>query len=159
MQSTKAIDWLAAMNEEMQSLKKNGTWELIPLPKGVKPVGSKWVYKKKPEIPGVEPSSFKARLVAKGYSQKEGIDYNEILSPVVKHKTIRVLLAMVCVLDMKLDQLNVKTTFLHKELEEQIYMSQPDGFLVSRKKDYVCLLKKSLYDLKQSHGRSNFKNI
>jgi len=68
----------------------------------------------------------------------------------VKHKIIRVLLAMVCVLDMELEQLDVKTTFLHGELDEQIYMSQLEGFSVSRKKDYVCLLKKSLYSLKQS---------
>ena len=85
-----------------------------------------------------------------GYSEKEGVDYNEIFSPIVKYKTIRVLLPMVCVLDIELEQLDVKTTFLHGELEEQIYMSQPEGFSVSGKEDYVCLLKKSLCGLKQS---------
>ncbi len=138
------------MNEEMQSLSKNETWELVPLPKGVKPVGCKWVYKKKEGIPGVEPARFKARLVAKGFSQKEGIDYHEVFSPVVKHKTIRVLLAMVSALDFELEQLDVKTAFLHGNLEENIYMTQPEGFQDPEKKEYACLLKKSLYGLKQS---------
>ena len=88
IQSKEASEWLIAMNEEMQSLKKNQTWELVPLPKGVKPVGYKWVFKKKEGILDVEPSRFKARLVAKGFSQKEGIDYHEVFSLVVKHKTI-----------------------------------------------------------------------
>jgi len=144
IQSKEASEWLIAMNEEMQSLKKNQTWELVPLPKGVKPVGCKWVFKKKEGILDVEPSRFKARLVAKGFSQKEGIDYHEVFSPVVKHKTIRVLLAMVSALDMELEQLDVKTAFLHENLEEQIYMSQPDGFLEVGKENHVCLLKKVL---------------
>nr|KYP50016.1 Retrovirus-related Pol polyprotein from transposon TNT 1-94 [Cajanus cajan] len=110
--------------------------------------GCKWVLKRKEGIPGVEPSRFKARLVAKSFSQKEGIDYHEFFSPVVKHKTIRVLLAMVSALDMELEQLNVKTEFLHENLEEHIYMSQPDGFLEAGKGNHVCLLKKSLYGLK-----------
>ena len=108
------------------------------------------MFKKKEGIPGVEPARFKARLVAKGFSQKEGIDYHEVFSPVVKHKTIRVLLAMVSALDLEIEQLDVKTAFLHGNLEEQIYMSQLEGFLDSGKEDHVCLLKKSLYGLKQS---------
>ena len=147
--SKEGSSWLMAMNEEMQSLEKNETWDLVPLPKGVKPVGCKWVFKKKEGIPGVEPARFKARLVAKGFSQKEGIDYHEVFSPVVKHKSIWVLLAMVSAFNLELEQLDVKTAFLHGSLEEKIYMSQPEGFLGSNK-DHVCLLKKSLYGLKQS---------
>ena len=139
VQSKEEAEWLIAMNEEMQSLAKNETWDLVPLPKGMKPVGCKWVFKKKEGIPGVEPARFKARLVAKGFSQNEGIDYHEVFSPVVKHKTIRVLLAMVSTLDFELEQLDVKTAFLHGNLEEQIYMSQPDRFLDSERKImYVC---------------------
>ena len=85
---------------------------------------------------------FKARLVAKGYSQEEGVDYNEIFSPVVKHCSIRVLLAMVAQFDMELVQLDVKTAFLHGNLNEEIYMSQPDGFQVNGKENLVCKLKK-----------------
>ena len=98
----------------------------------------------------MEDARFKTRLVAKGYTQKEGVDFNEVFSPVVKHSSIRVLLVMVALFDLELKQLDVKTTFLHGELEEQIYMHQPKGFIISRKEYHVCLLKKSLYGLKQS---------
>ena len=101
-------------------------------------------------MPGVEVARYKAHLVAKGFSQREGIDFNEVFSPVVKHSSIRVLLAMVALFDLELEQLDVKTAFLHGELEEQIYMKQPEGFVVQGKEDHVCLLKKSLYGLKQS---------
>ncbi|GKV46877.1 hypothetical protein SLEP1_g53838 [Rubroshorea leprosula] len=88
---------------------------------------------------------FKARLVVKGFIQREGIDFHEVFSPVVKHSSIHVLLAMVTLYDLELEQLDVKTTFLHNELEERIYMSQPEGFIVLGKEDHVCLLQKSLY--------------
>ena len=143
-------EWILAMNEEMESLRKNQTWELVQLPKGKRVIGCKWVYKKKEGISDVEPSKYKARLVAKGYSQKEGIDYHEVFSPVVKHSSIRILLALVCVKDLELEQLDVKTAFLHGELQEQIYMKQPEGFLEQIYLDFVCLLTKSLYGLKQS---------
>nr|GFB12057.1 retrovirus-related Pol polyprotein from transposon TNT 1-94 [Tanacetum cinerariifolium] len=126
--SKDAENWIIAMNEEMQSLKKSKTWDLVTLPKGVKPVGCKWVLKRKEGIPGVEPARFKSRLVAKGFLQKEGIDYHEVFSPTVKHKTIWVLLAMVGAFSLELEQLDVKTAFLHGNLEERIYMSQPEGF-------------------------------
>ncbi|RVW33033.1 Retrovirus-related Pol polyprotein from transposon TNT 1-94 [Vitis vinifera] len=116
----------------------------------VKPVDCKWLFKIKDGISEDEPPKYKSRLVAKGFSQKEGIDYNEVFSPVVKHKSIRVLLAMVSVFNLELDQLDVKTAFLHGNLEEEIYMRQPEGFVDSEKSDHVCFLKKSLYGLKQS---------
>jgi transposase InsO family protein len=147
---SEADEWIGAMGEEIESLHKNQTWALAPLPKGKKLVGCKWVFKKKEGNPGVEPPRFKARLVAKGFTQREGIDYNEVFSPVVKHSSIRALLALVTLLNYELEQLDVKTAFLHGELEEEIYMSQPEGFVVPGKEDQVCLLKKSLYGLKQS---------
>jgi len=93
---------------------------------------------------------YKARLVAKGYAQRERIDYNEVFSPIVKHSYIRILLALVVQYDYELDQLEVKTAFLHSDLEEEIYMTQPLGFKVAGKKKLVCKLEKSLYELKQS---------
>ena len=93
---------------------------------------------------------FKARLVAKGYAQEEGIDYNEVFSPVVKHSSIRILLALVAQYGLELDQLDVKTAFLHGDLDEEIYMTQPLGFRAAGKDKLVCRLKKSLYGLKQS---------
>jgi hypothetical protein len=89
-------------------------------------------------------------LVAKGYSQKVGVDYNEVFSPIVKYSSIRILLALVVQLNLKLAQLDVKTVFLHGDLKEEIYMSQPDGFKVAGKENWVCKLNKSLYRLKQS---------
>lgn len=93
---------------------------------------------------------YKARLVAKGFTQKEGIDFTEVFSPVVKYKTIRIMLSLVAQFNLELEQMDVKTTFLHGELDETIYMEQPEGFEVQKEKDMVCLLKRSLYGLKQS---------
>jgi hypothetical protein len=122
----------------------------VKLPKGAKTVGCKWIFKKNEGIPSVEDARFKARLVAKGYSQREGMDFNEIFSHVVKHSFIHVLLAMVALFDLELEQLDVKTAFLHGELEETIYMHQPEGFIVEGKEDHVCHLRIFLYGLKQS---------
>ncbi|KAG9450470.1 hypothetical protein H6P81_010435 [Aristolochia fimbriata] len=101
-------------------------------------------------ILGVEDARYKACLVAKGYSQVPGVDFNDVFSPVVKHSSIRVLLAFVAMHDLELEQLDVKTTFLHGELEEQISIHQPEGFVVEGKEGHVCLVTKYLYCLKQS---------
>jgi hypothetical protein len=148
--SNEFAQWVVSMNEEIDSVHKNQTWELVKLPKGAKTVGCKWIFKKKEGILGVEDARFKAWLVAKGYSQREGMDFNEIFSLVVKHSSIRVLLAMVALFDLELEQLDVKTAFLHGELEETIYMHQPEGFIVEGKEDHFCQLRRSLYGLKQS---------
>ncbi|KAE8655249.1 hypothetical protein F3Y22_tig00117034pilonHSYRG01568 [Hibiscus syriacus] len=142
--------WMAAMVEEMESLNHNRTWELVRLPEGKKPIGCKWVYKKKPAVTEKEGEKFKARLVAKGFSQQKGVDYDEIFSPVVRHTSIRAVLALVASWDLHLEQMDVKTTFLHGDLEEQIYMRQPEGFTQPGNEHLVCRLKKSLYGLKQS---------
>ena len=93
---------------------------------------------------------YKARFVAKGYTQREGTDYNEIFSLVMKHSSIQILLVLVAQYELKLDHLDVKTTFLHGDLEEEIYMSQPMRFKTVGKENMVCKLKKSLHGLKQS---------
>ncbi|KAG8483625.1 hypothetical protein CXB51_023496 [Gossypium anomalum] len=108
------------------------------------------VFKKKEGTLGVEEPRYKVRLVAKGYSQIPRADFIDVFSPVVKHSSIRALLGIVAMHDLELEQLDIKAAFLHGELEEDIYMQQPEGFTVSEKEDYVCLLKKSLYGLKQS---------
>ncbi|KAG8486285.1 hypothetical protein CXB51_019701 [Gossypium anomalum] len=134
----------------MESLHKNKTWDLVKLPKGKKIVRCKWVFKKKEGTLGVEEPRYKTRFVAKGCSQIPRVDFTDVFSQVVKHSSIRALLGIVAMHDLELEQLDVKTVFLHRELEEDIYMQQPKGFTVSEKEDYVCLLKKSLYSLKQS---------
>ena len=143
--------WKKAMEEEIQSLMMNHTWKLDRLlPKGKKEIGCKWVYAQKEGFPSKNDVRYKARLVAKGYAQKEGIDYNEVFSLVVKHSSIRILLALVAQFNMELVQMDVKTTFLHGDLEEEIYITQPDGFKVVGKENWVCKLNKLLYGLKQS---------
>ena len=89
-------------------------------------------------------------MVAKGYSQVEGIDFGEIFSPVSKLTSIRFLLSIAVAFDLEVEQMDVKTMFLHGDLEEEIYMKQPEGFIVKGKNELVCKLKKSLYGLKQS---------
>lgn len=150
MQSSERAEWLIAMGEEMQSLYKNSTWELVPLPKGKKSIVCKWVFPKKDDQAVKNGVRFKARLVAKGYAQTEGIDYNEVFSPVVKHSSICILLALVAQYNLELAQLDVKMSFLHGDLEEEIFMSHLDGFKEAGKETMVCHLKKSLYGLKQS---------
>uniref|UniRef100_A0A2N9IT68 CCHC-type domain-containing protein n=1 Tax=Fagus sylvatica TaxID=28930 RepID=A0A2N9IT68_FAGSY len=150
IESSEKDKWMEAMVEENESLSKNKTWELTELPKGKKPIGCKWVFKKKEAVLEKEGERFKARLVAKGYSQRHGIDYDEVFSPVVRHTSIRVVLALVADQDLELEQLDVKTAFLHGNLEEEIFMEQPEGFKQPDTENLVCRLKKSLYGLKQS---------
>lgn len=118
MNSSENTEWVKAMDEEMNSLLKNNTWELVQLPPSKRAIGCKWVYTKKEGHPREDNVRFKARVVAKGYAQKEGIDYNEVFSPVVKHSSIRIMLAFVAQFDLELVQLDVKTAFLHGDLDE-----------------------------------------
>ncbi|RVW31698.1 Retrovirus-related Pol polyprotein from transposon TNT 1-94 [Vitis vinifera] len=110
--------WKAAMNEEMKSLQKNETWELVECPLGKKPVGCRWIYTVKYKADG-SIERFKARLVAKGYTQTYGIDYTETFAPVAKINTVRVLLSLAANLDWPLQQFDVKNAFLHGELSEE----------------------------------------
>ncbi|KAL0312996.1 UNVERIFIED_CONTAM: Retrovirus-related Pol polyprotein from transposon TNT 1-94 [Sesamum radiatum] len=142
------------MEEEISSLMKNKTWTLVPKPKNASIVDCRWLFKIKQES---ESTRYKARLVAKGFTQKEGIDFTEIFSPVVKYTTVRIILALTAHFNWELKQMDVKTAFLHGDLDETIYMSQPDGFLSDKHPDHVCLLKKSLYGLKQSPRQWNKK--
>eukprot|EP00253_Pinus_taeda_P019115 PITA_19115 len=137
------------MEEEIISLLKNKTWELVNLPKGRKDLQNKWVYNIKHE--GDEKKEkYKARLVVKGFSQKEGINFTEFFLLVVKMSSIRVILGLLAALDLECEQLDVKIAFLHGELEEEIYMQQPEDFIEKGKEGLVCRLKKSLYGLKQA---------
>jgi len=125
-------------------LHSNGTWELAKLHAGKKALHNKWVYQVKQE------SDVKVRFIVKGFQQIEGIDYTDIFSPVVKLTTIRVILRLVAAANLYLEQLDVKTAFLHSDLDEEIYMKQLVGFIEEGKEDMVCELKKSLYSFKQA---------
>ena len=129
------------MNEEIKSMKDNDVWDLIPLPKGVKPIGCKWIFKTKRDSKG-DVERYKTRLVAKGYTQKEGIDYKETFSLVSSKDSFRSIMALVVHFDLELRQMDIKTAFLNGDINETIYMVQPKHFLSGDTKRMVCKLKK-----------------
>jgi len=141
--------WLDAMKDELKSMAQNGVWDLVELPEGCKRVGCKWVFKTKHDSQG-NIERHKARLVAKGFTQKNGIDYKETFSPVSKKDSFRIIIALVAHYDLELHQMDVKISFLNGNLEEDIYMDQPVGFIEDGKEYMVCKLKKSIYGLKQA---------
>ena len=147
LESQDAEKWKEALKSEMGSIEENDTWELVKLPEGRKAITSKWIFKIKNGADG-KVERYKCRLVAKGYQQKEGIDYKEVFAPVVKATTLRILLAAAANKGWLVEQTDVKTAFLYGEVEEEIYMEQPEGF--NDGSGRVCKLKKSLYGLKQA---------
>jgi hypothetical protein len=140
---------MEAMTSEYESLLRSGTWELVPLPSGRKKIGCRFVYAAKSDENGIL-IKFKARLVAQGFRQVEGIDYNETFAPVTRLTTIRTMCALAAHQDLHLQQMDVKTAFLNGDLEEEVYMAQPEGFVEYGKEELVCRLKRSIYGLKQS---------
>jgi len=144
MGSDSAADWTKACEYEIDALSKNKTWELVDLPSGRKAVKSKWVFKLKAD------GRHRARLVAKGFTQIPGIDYDETFSPVARFESIRLLLALAALEDWEIHQLDVKSAFLNGVLDEEIYMEQPQGFIITGKENQVCRLKKAIYGLKQA---------
>lgn len=149
MRSDEAHEWKLAMDRKIESLRALGVWELTVVPPDRKAVGCKWVYKRKFDAQG-KLLKYKARLVDKGFTQQIGIDYNETYAPVMKLESLKVLLATVAQEDWELHQVDVKTAYLYGELEETIYMQQPEGYIQEGDEDKVCHLLKGLYGLKQS---------
>uniref|UniRef100_A0A2N9GHZ2 Integrase catalytic domain-containing protein n=1 Tax=Fagus sylvatica TaxID=28930 RepID=A0A2N9GHZ2_FAGSY len=147
--ASKHTHWCTAMDEEFQALQKQGTWSLVPMPANKNVVGCKWVYKLKHNSDGTI-ARYKARLVAKGFHQQYGIDFAETFSPVIKPPTVRLILSLAVSLKWPLRQLDVKNAFLHGTLKEEVYMTQPQGYVDSAHPNYVCRLHKSIYGLKQA---------
>jgi hypothetical protein len=116
------------MNEEYRSLMENDTWDIVPLPKGRKLVRCKWVYRTKYASDG-SVERHKAQLVAKGFSQVEGIDYNESISPIAKMNSICLVISLVASHKWEFHQMDVKSSFFHGYLQEEIYMEQPPGYV------------------------------
>jgi vacuolar-type H+-ATPase catalytic subunit A/Vma1 len=119
--------WNKAMDEELDQIEKNDTWELVPRPKDKNVIVTKWVYKNKLKEDG-QVTRNKARLVCKGYAQVEGIDFEDTFSQVAKMEEIRFILSYVCSKNIKVYQMDVKSYFLNGELEEEVYIEEPEGF-------------------------------
>jgi hypothetical protein len=147
--AVKEEKWRKAMDDEINSIEKNDTWDLCDLPKGHKTIGVKWVFKTKLNKNG-EVDKYKARLVAKGYKQQCGVDYTEVFSPVARHDSIRLVIALAAQNSWPIFQLDVKSAFLHGYLEEQVFIDQPPGYVKFGNEHKVYRLKKALYGLKQA---------
>ena len=155
MKGDDADKWQDAINAEYNTLLQHGTWELCELPSDAKAIGSGWVFKVKHNADG-SIERYKARLVAKGYSQRPGIDYNEVFAPTFRPATLRLVLALAAIEDMELRSVDISAAFTNGDLDETIYMMQPEGFHQGGP-NMVCRLKKSLYGLKQSARQWNIK--
>lgn len=145
--SCKNKEWREAIQEEINALTRNKTWEETHLPQGKEAISSRWVFNIK-QKPNGEITRFKARLCAKGFAQKEGIDFTDTFSPTVRYDSIRILLAIAVQREYEIMQFDVKTAFLNGELKEDVYMLPPEGIAV--KSGMVCKLNKALYSLKQA---------
>lgn len=147
-------EWIEAMKEEIQALKKNQVYELSSLPEGANLVTCRWVFKTK-RRPDGEIERYRARLVARGFSQIEGIDYSATFAPVVSTSVVRLLFAQASIEGLVYKQFDIKTAFLYGNLDEEVYMQQPEGFDDSSPK--VWRLKRSLYGLKQAPRQWNIE--
>ena len=155
-EANKLKEWRDACKEEILSIEKNKTWSLIDLPVRRKVIGLKWVFKIKRNSDG-SINKYKARLVAKGYVQRHGIDYDEVFAHVARIETIRVIIALAASNGWEVHHLDVKTAFLHGELREDVYVTQPEGFTNKDNEGKVYKLHKALYGLKQAPRAWNTK--
>nr|GEZ46945.1 retrovirus-related Pol polyprotein from transposon TNT 1-94 [Tanacetum cinerariifolium] len=141
--------WIVAIQEELNQFIANDIWELVPQPRNVTIIGTKWVFRNKLEENGIV-SRNKASLLGQGYNKQEGIDYDETYAPVTRLESIRIILAYACALNFKLFQMNVKSAFLNGFISEEVYVAQPSGYIDFEKLDHAYKLKKALYGLKQA---------
>ena len=146
-EASKFLAWRAAMASEFEALLKNQTWILVPSHPNQNLLGSKWVLNTKRLADGTI-ERCKARLVAKGFHQQAGLDYSETFSPVVKPVTVRLLISIAVTRRWPLHQLDIQNAFLHGNLEEDVYMHQPVGFVNPDFPHHICKLRKSIYGLK-----------
>ena len=137
------------MHEKLNQFVRNDVWELIPRPKNVHVIGTKWIFKNKTYKDG-EIIQNKSQLVAQGYTQMEGVNFDESFAPVVRLESIHILLSIACTMNFKLYQMDVKCAFLNGYLNEEVFVEQPNGFQDPHFSDHVLRLKKALFGLKQA---------
>jgi hypothetical protein len=147
--SLQSKEWSTAMDKEIASLKEHGTWDLVDLPIGRRPVGVKWVFKVKYSGDGIL-EKFKARLVAKGYLQRKGVDYEETYAPVARMTSMRVILAIAAHEGLRVEQMDVNSAYLNGWMDTEVFMRQPPGYIDQAYPNRVCKLNKGLYGLKQA---------
>ncbi|GLJ09794.1 hypothetical protein SUGI_0115970 [Cryptomeria japonica] len=140
------VNWIKEMEDELEQIENNNTWALVLWPKDKNVIGTKWVYRNKLNEYGKVIIN-KTRFVCKGYSKKEGIDYNETFAPVARIEAVRLFFADYK--NYKVYQMDVKCIFLNGDIEEEVYIEQPDGFFLADK-DMICRLRKALYGLKRA---------
>ena len=154
MESPESEKWLQAMGSEIDSMYANKVWTLVDIPEDRKVVENKWIFKKKTDADG-NVSVYKARLAANGFPQDQAVDYEQTFSPIAILKSIRILLAIDAYYDYEICQMDVKTAFLNGNIEEELYMVQPEGFVDPKDVGKVCKLQRSIYGLKQASQRWN----
>jgi len=148
--STEAVQWAGAIQNEFKAYEENNTWKLVKRTPEMRLIDSKWVFRVKKDADG-KSHRFKARLCARGFLQQEGIDFKETFSPVVRYDSLRVLLAIIAAKNLEVMQFDVQTAFLYGELEETIFMEIPEGLKVKEDpRNVACKLERSLYGLKQA---------
>ena len=135
--------------EEISAILRNNTWTVVKPNKDIRQIGVKWVFWVKKDSTG-KVVRYKERLVVKGYAQKQGIDYDEVFSPVARMESIRILISIAAQENWELHDLDVKTAFLNGEIKQDIYISQLEGFLIKGKEDHILKLQNALYGLKQA---------
>jgi hypothetical protein len=147
--AAKSPAWRKAMNSEFDALLQNQTWTLVPSHPSQNIIGCKWVFRVKRKADG-SVESHKARLVAKGFHQQAGVDYDETYSPVIKPTTVRTVLSIAISAGWSLRQIDIQNAFLHGNLSEEVFMSQPPGYNHPLYPNHVCKLQKAIYGLKQA---------
>ncbi|GJR28517.1 putative ribonuclease H-like domain-containing protein [Tanacetum coccineum] len=141
--------WIESMQDELNQFERLQVWELVPRPKGKNIIALKWLWKNKCDAKNIVVRN-KTRLVAKGYKQEEGIDFEESFAPVARLEVVRMFIAYAAYKNITIFQMDVKTAFLNGPLKEEVYVSQPEGFIDPKFLDHVYRLKKALYGLKQA---------
>ena len=156
MHSSNSQNWINAMKDEMKSMQDNDVWDLVEFPESVKPIGCKWIFKNKKDLKG-NIERYKARLVAKGFTQRKALTLKKPFSVVSSKDSFTTIMTLVAHYDLELHQMDVKTAFLNGDIEEIIYMMQPENFVSGDSKSMVCKLNKSIYGLKQASHQWYYK--
>ena len=141
--------WLPSMGLEYDALLRNNTWEIVPSHPTQTIVHNKWIFRTKVKDDGTL-GRYKARLVAKGFQQTLGVDFFDTFNLVVKASTIRIILTIAVTRQWEIHHIDVNNTFLNGDLQETVFMAQPEGFVDPSKPTHVCCLRKALYGLKQA---------